>query len=151
MKTWIGLVSGLLLCGSASAQTALVPALLGPTGPVQGLVTTLTTTNAAPLVNSLTGANSGLIQGRTGAGLNTTLTGLLVNQDPGQIAGGLQFIVDPGLIGADGVLASILGGGLGNGLPGLDALPGLPGLDALPALVGGGLPGLPGLPALPLP
>jgi hypothetical protein len=49
--------------------------------------------------------------------------------DPGGVADGLTFIIDPGVIGEDGVLNALIGSGNFPGLPGLDALPGLPGGD----------------------
>lgn len=145
--------AGLLLSGSAAAQGELGNNLLGPTGVVQSLVVTLTTADAEALVNSLTGANSGLLQGTAGGGLHDVLGGLLADQDPGRVQLGLETLVG-------GLLFELevgLGGGLGGGLalPGLDGLPlsgdlagGLDGILALdgglPDLSNGGLPGLPG-------
>lgn len=151
MKKLIGLaVVGSLFCAPAMAQQGTIDAILGANGPVQGLVTTLTTANAQPLIDGVT-SNVGLIQGNIAAPLNSTLSGLLVNQDPGQVATGLQNTltvtidaVSNGLLGGGGLAGGGLPGLGGAGLPGLDALPELPGLEGLTDLAGGGLPGLPG-------
>lgn len=150
MKKLIAIgLAGLLFSGSAAAQSELGNNLLGPNGVVQSLVATLTTADAEPLMNSLAGANSGLLQGTAGGGLHDVLGGLLVDQDPGRIQLGLETLVG-GLLFE---LEVALGGGLGGGLalPGLDGLPlsgdldGLLALDGgLPGLSDGGLPGLPG-------
>lgn len=157
MKKLIAIgLAGLLFSGAASAQGALLGALLGPQGVVGSLDTSLTTMDAEPLVNSAAGANSGLIQGTTGLGLNQLLGGLLISQDPMEAGTGLYTIVGVGLVGPDGVTDQLLGvdmlGGFDGELPGLGGA-GLPGLDGLPVLGGllGGLPNLgdgalPGLP-----
>lgn len=154
MKKLIAIgLAGLLFSGSAAAQGELGNNLLGPNGVVQSLVATLTTADAEPLVNSLAGPNSGLIQGIGGGGLHDVLSGLLVDQDPGRIQLGLETLVGGLLFELELALGGDLGGGLA--LPGLDGLPlsgdlagGLDGLLALdgglPGLSGGGLPGLPG-------
>ncbi|MES1944847.1 hypothetical protein PC39_12049 [Salinisphaera sp. PC39] len=143
-------LAGLLFSGTASAQGEVLNALVGPEGVVSGLVATLTTADAAPLVDSLAGANSGLLQGTAGAGLNDVLGGLLSDQDPARIQLGLETVLMIGVAGESGVLEQLLGGlpGGAGSVPGLDGLPllgdlaGL--LGGLPDLAGGGLPGLPG-------
>lgn len=155
MKKLIGItIVGALFCGPAMAQQNIVGALLGPTGPVQGLVTTLTTANAQPLIDGVASSN-GLIQGNIASPLNNTLSGLLVNQDPGQVATGLQNTltvalgsVGNGLAGGDTGLPG-LDGLAGGGLPILGALPGLDGLGGGGLPGAGGLPGLDSLPTLP--
>lgn len=146
-------LAGLLFSGTASAQAQvegdLIGALLGPEGVVAGLLGTLTTADAAPLVNSLAGADTGLLQGTVGAGLNDVLGGLLVDQDPARIRTGLESILLVGVAGEQGVLDQLLGVRPGGGVPELQGIPvigdlaGL--LGGLPDLAGGGaLPGLPG-------
>lgn len=135
MKKLIGIaIVGSFFCTPAMAQQGTLDTLLGPQGPVQGLVTTLTTANAQPLVDGLIGPN-GFIQGSiAGPGTgNSLLTGLLVNQDPGQVAGSLQNTLT---VTIDAVSQGLLGGGGAAGLPGAGGLPALPGLDSLPALPG---------------
>ena len=158
MKKLIGIaIAGSLLCGPAMAQqldpTSALGALLSAQGPVQGLTTTLTTANPLPLINGLVGPG-GFVQGDIAAPLNSSLTGLLVNQDPTQVSNGLQSTLTVTL---DALTGSVLGTTDPAQLPdaiaalaGNGGLPALPGADALPVdLLSGGVPSLDSLPSLP--
>ncbi|MDN5939687.1 MAG: hypothetical protein L0H83_13635 [Salinisphaera sp.] len=179
MKRLLCLIAaGLVYSSAASAQLPSLPAfpdlgfegvvgeLLGTDGVVPALVVTLTTQNFSPFIDATAGSSEeSLAQGSAGSGLNLVLTGLLVNQDPAQVAGGLQFIVVELVNG----LQTALLGKVAFPVPALPALPlpglsgdggsGLPGLDSLPlsadvltgllgSLTGGGVPGVGGLPGL---
>lgn len=92
MKKLIAMLfAALIYCGPAAAQgpTNAVDALLGPTGPVQGLVQSLGAGNLQPLVNGLV-SDTGLIQGDIVDPLNATLSALLVQNDPNGSVIGLQ-------------------------------------------------------------
>lgn len=144
-----------LYCGPAAAQQApagLLQALLGSTGPLQGLTHSLQAGNLQPLVDGVTG-DIGLLQGRIASPLNRTLSGLLVEADFGHTLNGagatvveitqavgeglleeqnLQRIVGPnGLLDLSYGSGQLLGLGLGSG--GL-ALSGLSGGDDFSAL-----------------
>lgn len=144
-----------IYCSPAVAQQApagLLQALLGSTGPVQGLTQSLQRGNLQPLVDGVVG-KTGLIQGRIASPLNRALSGLLVEADFSQTinsAGATVAEVTQALgeglldqqdlqriVGADGLLDLSYGSGqfinLGLGNGGL-ALPGLTdgaGLSAL--------------------
>lgn len=176
---------GVIYSGAASAQLPGLPGLgfegdgvlaelLGPDDVVFSLVGTLQTLAAtqspeafAPFIDATAGAgDDSLAQGSAGIGLNAVLTGLLVNQSPDQVAGGLQLIV---VELVEGLQVALLGE-VRFPVPALPSLP-LPGLggsgggggaglpldaailtDLLGGLLGGGLAGggLPGLDGLPL-
>lgn len=87
--------AALLFCGTASAQgpNNIVAALLGPTGPVQGLVQSLQQTSFEPLIDGLVHRQTGLIQGGIAEPLNRVLSGLLVTQEPIDVINGLSATV----------------------------------------------------------
>lgn len=157
MKKLLCLVFALsMYCGSAAAQqqvpVGVLPALLGPTGPLQGLTQSLKVGNLQPLIDGVIGG-AGLLQGRIANPLSLTLSGLLVGADFSQLAnsGGATIAeitqaLGEGLVGGQG-LQRILGPGglidlsygsgqfisLGLGDGGL-ALPGLAGGAGFSAL-----------------
>lgn len=160
MKRLIALgLLGLSLSGTASAQNeSFVGVLLGPAGPVDGLVNTLMTQNLEPTTDGATGSNSGLLRGTAGGGLNDVLEGLLVNQDPDQVQRGLvDTIIMQGVAGEEGVLDQLLGFNnpgdgfafftdiFGNFAPDGFDFPGIPGGT------GGGMSPIPGIDGLGLP
>lgn len=101
-------LAALLYCGSASAQgpNQIVSALLGPNGPVQGLVQSLQQSNFKPLINGLAHNPTSLAQGQVAPPLNDELTGLLVTQVPIVIINNLTRTVRE-------VVPAVVGG-LGN-------------------------------------
>lgn len=138
MKKLMGLaIVGSLFCAPAAmAQQGALDALLGPQGVVQGLVATLTTADFNPLINgAASDMQTGTAQGNIATPLDLTLTSLLVNQDAGGVAQGLQdtLTVTVSALASGLGGGAILGGGAAGGIPGLGALPGL---DALPTLPG---------------
>lgn len=127
----------LLYSGTATAQlpsfpnfgfNGVVGELLDPAGVVPSLVQSLTTVDFAPFINSTAGgSDASLAQGSAGVGANSLLTGLLVSQNPAQIAGGLELIVSELLAG----LQTALLGEVRFPLPAFPALPGLGGSSSM--------------------
>lgn len=107
-KIGIIALAATLYCGAASAQGPdnIVAALLGPTGPVQGLVQSLQQRSLEPLVNGLVHTDTGLIQGQIAEPLNGVLIGVLDARDPTFVINNLTETVR--------VTLGAVAGGLGN-------------------------------------
>lgn len=125
-KIGIIALAALLYSGAATAQDGpdnIVQALLGPTGPVQGLFQSLQQRNLQPLVDGLV-SDTGVIQGDVATPLNRTLSGLLVGGNTSNIVNGLgtTLITTTRAVGA-GVFR---GQGLQRLVLGSDALMKLP-------------------------
>lgn len=119
-----------LYCGGAAAQDGpsnIVQALLGPTGPVQGLFQSARAGNLQPLVDGLV-SDTGLIQGEIAQPLNFTLSGLLVKRRVGPVVNG----VGQTAVTATGAVGQLLSG------DGLQAVVGSGGLVEIPGLTVGG-------------
>lgn len=127
----------------AQGPAGTLNALLGPQGPVNGLLLSLKQGNLQPLVDGLA-SNTGLIGGDIAAPLNNTLSGLLVKFDLNQTVNGLQ---DTLTVAVGGLAGGLLGAG-GGGLPlGGDLLGGSGGIPIIGGLLGGdgGIPVIGGL------
>lgn len=102
----IMLLAALLYSGAASAQgpNNVVQALLGPSGPVQGLFQSLEQRSLQPLVDGVA-SDKGLVQGDIAAPLNDTLSGLLVDRNGSQTVNNLVQTVTVTTEALGGVLS----------------------------------------------
>lgn len=127
-------------------------ALLGPQGPVNGLLLSLQQGNLQPLIDGVT-SNVSLVQGDIAVPLNNTLSGLLVKFDLGQTINGLQDTLSVtvgslagGLLGGNGGLPIV--GGLLGGDGGIPVAGGLLGGEGSLPIVGGLLSSNGGIPVI---